>query len=382
MFSIYVHVPFCLKKCSYCDFHSVASKPEDVPQKEFVAALCRKADIQSKKYGLEEREIGSIYLGGGTPTMLSPKSLEQLLNHLSTTFKLSPEIELSIEANPETLTRPSTALGTCSLTYMLAHLFNRVSVGIQTFSDIQLKKLGRVHDSKTAEKAILSLQEAGCKNISIDLMWGLPGQTVDELQDDLDRAIALGPQHISAYQLTTDRFSDLPSEELSREMWLLAHNKLTSAGFGHYEISNFAKMTSSNSQAHALTHLRASPFRCRHNLNYWHYGEWLGLGPSATGQTGNRRFTVKDDIKKYLISDLEYTIEEIDDGTAFKEYCFMGLRTSDGIEFESFNARHPGLTEKWISKGLAQLNHSGASTFLRLTPDGWLISDTLFSVII
>lgn len=374
MFSIYIHVPFCLKKCSYCDFHSVVLKSKDVPQTELTAAICCETDIQSKKYGLKEKEVASIYLGGGTPTMLSPRYLEQLLNHLSTTFKLSSDVEISIEANPETLTGPYACAPLDHARGMLTHLFNRISIGVQTFSDSQLKKLGRVHDSKTAEKAVFSLKEAGCKNISIDLMWGLPDQTMSELINDLDRAIALGPQHISAYQLTLDKCrsveifgcGSLPEEEMAQEMWLLVHDRLTSAGFEHYEISNFAK----------------EGFRCRHNENYWHYGEWLGLGPSATSQIKNERFTVHKDIKKYLNHEFAYDIEEISEKTAFKEYCFMGLRTSDGIDLERFNARHPNLAKEWISKGLAQLKHSGTSTLLHLTPDGWLISDTLFGAIV
>jgi oxygen-independent coproporphyrinogen-3 oxidase len=370
MFGIYIHIPFCLKKCAYCDFHSLAVAPKDVPQKEYALAVCAELEKQAAKHNLRGKKAESIYFGGGTPTLFDVKYLELILNSIHKNFALADNAEITIEANPETLT--------------IARNFNRLSIGVQTFNDNQLKELGRIHNSKKAAEAVKMAQDANFKNISIDLMWGLPEQTINDAEADIDEALKFGVQHISAYQLTLDenmkeqcRQWKLPDEELSRRMWLMAHDKLTAAGYEHYEISNFAQ----------------KDFRCLHNMNYWRYGEWLGLGSGASSllqiplsltlplQGGGKRegvicfhLTTTKNIPQYLRQDFTYEIEEISKKTAMTEYSFLGLRTSDGIDIDEFDAIYPNLSREWIKHGLAQK----ANKRLSLTIEGMLISNELF----
>ena len=404
MFSIYIHIPFCLRKCPYCDFHSVATQPEDIPQKEYADAVCAELEQQATRHNLRGKTVDTVYFGGGTPTIFKPKYIEQILNHLSATFKLSSEIEISIEANPETII-PSPSP------------FNRISIGIQTFDDLHLKNLGRIHSSQTARDAIRFVQDAGFKNINIDLMWGLPNQTTKELEDDLDSAIKFSPQHISAYQLTLAASATLPDEELAREMFLLVHDKLTCAGYEHYEISNFAKIPPFPPLYKGGV---VGDFRCRHNLNYWHYGQWLGIGCSASSNLvchcesarGGRsnpvnkseragliwltprndaqllRLTSIKNINQYLRRNFTYETEIIDKKTAMAEYCFLGLRTSDGINMADFKSRfgmefddvYPGLWVKWQKQGLTKILKYENTKILNLS--GWLISNELFAQLI
>lgn len=367
MFSIYIHIPFCLQKCSYCDFHSVAMGPEDVPGDAYVKAVIAEAEILAEKYGLRGKEVGSIYFGGGTPTLLETRNVEQVLVSLRKIFEVSPDAEITIEANPETLVNRPT------------HLFNRLSIGIQSFNDAYLQKLGRIHSAQTARKAVKLAQDAGFKNINIDLMWGLPGQTLAELEEDLDEAIKLNVQHISAYQLTLGHKTS--NDDLSIQMFYLINNKLSSANFDHYEISNFAKV------------------RCLHNLNYWHYGEWLGLGSGATSFLGCHprlrgndrrliRFTSSKDISQYLRQNFSYETETISQKTAMAEYCFLALRTSNGINLGGFKQRfgkefdevYPNLRQKWSSLGLTYASTHPCT--YALNEEGWLISDELFQELV
>ncbi len=364
-FGVYIHIPFCLQKCAYCDFHSVAMKPEDVPQREYAEAICAELAKLSAQYELRGREVSTIYFGGGTPTLLEPRNLGTILDALRSTFAVAPDAEISIEANPETLEPRN--LGT------LSHLFTRLSIGIQSFNDKHLQALGRIHSSATAINAVKSAQSAGFKNIGIDIMWGLNGQTIEELKDDLKQAISLNAQHISAYQLTQEPCAQEPPEELARGMFLLVHDTLTAAGFEHYEISNFAR----------------PGFRCRHNEIYWHSGEWLGLGSGATGslRTGTRNLVRRNcskDIKRYLEHDFTYETEAIGRKSEMAEYCFMALRTSDGIDLKDFKQKfriefdeaYPDLQEKWNRAGYT--NSQTHKPTISLNLKGWLISDDLF----
>jgi len=373
MFSVYVHIPFCLKKCTYCDFHSVAARPEDVPQKAYARAIIAETSSLADRYGLRGRKVGTVYFGGGTPTMFAPQYLEMILDAIHDVFSVEAGAEISIEANPETVSPPSRSVPDRQRKDLVG-LFNRVSIGVQTFNDDRLRALGRVHSAETAKNAVKTMQDAGCKNVGVDLMWGLPGQTPAELEDDLGQALGLGTSHISAYQLTyeereEEKFS--VSEDISREMFLMTHNTLTSAGFEHYEISNFAK----------------EGRRCRHNENYWHYGEWLGLGSGATSfirKPSPDRFTANSSIPDYLAHKFGYDTEVITPETAAREYCFLGLRTAAGIDLDDFKRRfgrdfddiYPGLRKKWSNGALASRPSHGNS--LVLTVEGWLISDELF----
>jgi len=371
MFSIYVHIPFCLAKCWYCDFHSLPFEKNKIPENEYVRALCKEIDDLTKKYNLVGREVGSIYFGGGTPSLFKPSSIEVILAELDKHFSIDSDAEITLEANPGAINR-------LERLEQLERL-KRLSIGVQSFNDEMLTKLGRIHSSKEAVDCFNSARGVGFKNVSIDLMWGLSGQSVEDLKKDLDKAISLQPEHISAYQLTVGKSASrqvgksemLPDEELSREMWILVHEKLVGAGYEHYEISNYSK----------------KGFRCRHNENYWNYGEWLGVGSGAVSSLVARRsslvrMTTSKDIDKYLRQEFEYETEEISNKNAMAEFCFLGLRQFDGIDLNQFEKRlgetfegiYPGLIEKWTSDGYAKIGDKRLS----LTVEGMLISDTLF----
>ena len=377
MFSIYIHIPFCLSKCGYCDFHSIAMPLASVPGAEYADAVCLEIERQMKRHNLAGRRVDTIYFGGGTPSILGASNIQKILDAIYRHFSVTEGAEITIEANPETLKHENVET--------LKKLCNRLSIGIQSFDDCFLKKLGRIHNADTARRAVVAARDAGFKNINIDLMWGLPGQGIKDLELDLEKAIELEPQHMSAYQLTSSsefgvRSSKLKwpdiNEEVAREMWLLVHNKLTAAGYEHYEISNFAKAKSSNANAF---------FRCRHNLTYWHYGEWLGVGSGATSQLNYRRWNTIKDIGEYLANNFTrstYEVELVETKTAMAEYCFLGLRMFDGIDLIAFERRfgrnfetiYPHLIEKWAAAGHAECH----SNRFFLTLEGMLISDTLF----
>lgn len=354
--SIYIHVPYCLKKCGYCDFHSIAADEANVPSKAYAEAVCMELVRQIKAYSLEDREVETVYFGGGTPTLLSADNLHKIWKSICSSFSVKKEAEVTVEANPETLKHGNVEALKCFAT--------RLSMGIQTFNDVLLRKLGRIHSAQTANDAVLLAQQKGFKNISIDLMWGLPKQTLLQVEEDLRQTLGLDVRHISAYQLTTDRHdwqSELPDEELSREMFFKVHELFTGSGFEHYEISNFAK----------------PGFRSRHNENYWRYGEWLGLGSGATSSLKLNNETLKRwncsaDIGKYLTKEFTYEEENLTANDISAERRFLALRTADGIPVSEF------MCEDWIKNGWAQIENGR----FKLTLEGWLISDELFQAFV
>ena len=379
MFSIYVHFPFCLQKCHYCDFFSVPLSPDDEMQEKFAKSVVAEIDHLGREFNVLGRRVDSIFFGGGTPTLFDTRHLSTILSGILNRFATIPhETEISIEANPETLKKAKI----CEL----SKLFNRISIGIQSFDDKLLKILGRAHTSATAKRAIKLAKEAGFLNIGLDLMWGLPSQNLSALERDLLCATSFDVQHISAYQLTPEnaeiakwlkkiaKKSPIADEETQIKMMSLCENLLTSKGYEHYEISNFAR------KGH----------RCRHNENYWHYGEWLAAGPAAasffhpeTAACKNFvRITNINMIDDYLEQSYSHNREEIKPKEAMLEFCFMGLRTSDGLDKNAFKTLFGKSIEtiygkifaNWQKRFLA-IDENGR---LRLTKEGRLISNSLF----
>ncbi|MBI5451635.1 MAG: oxygen-independent coproporphyrinogen III oxidase-like protein [Gammaproteobacteria bacterium] len=263
--ALYIHLPWCVRKCPYCDFNSHAA-PGQLPELEYVAALL--ADLEQELPRVWGRTVHSIFLGGGTPSLFSPAALDQLLSGVQARLKLQPGLEITLEANPGTFEqqrfRDFRQLG-----------INRLSIGIQSFSDLQLKKLGRIHNGGEARQAIAMARHAGFDNLNLDLMFGLPQQTLAEAQADLLTALSFEPQHLSYYQLTLEPNTPfahqppvLPHEDTLWQIQCAGLDLLASRGFQHYEIS---------------AHARPGQ-QCRHNLNYWLFGDYLGIGAGAHGK--------------------------------------------------------------------------------------------------
>ncbi len=259
--SIYVHIPWCVRKCPYCDFNSHEARA-DLPEAEYVAALI--ADLESALPQIWGRRVVSIFIGGGTPSLFSAHSIDTLLTAIRTRVNLLPEAEITLEANPGTV-EASKFEG------FRAAGINRVSLGIQSFNERHLKALGRVHDSREARRAI-ELALTHFERVNIDLMYALPEQTLEEARADIDSAISFGTNHLSAYHLTLEPNTlfhhappPLPDHDLAADMQDMVEARLVEAGFEHYETSAFAK----------------PGFRCQHNLNYWTFGDYLGIGAGA-----------------------------------------------------------------------------------------------------
>ena len=316
MKGIYIHIPFCIKKCNYCDFCSFPNMLSR--QGEYIKALNKEAS----SYKGDAVFADTLYFGGGTPSLLDVKSIESIIKTVNANFTISPDAEITIEANPATITEDKAkelhSLG-----------INRISLGAQSFIDAELATLGRAHCADDIEKSFAILRQAGFSNISLDLMYALPGQTMQIWKEDLEKAVSFQPEHISAYMLIpepgtpfTKKFGEEPplSEELQAEMWEFAGDFLDSYGLSRYEISN-----------HALP-----GGECRHNQNVWHGKTYLGLGPSACSFDGKDRFTNAAPLSEWL-SGVSPEIDSVSEEIRRREVFMMGLRTVRGWNKSEFN---------------------------------------------
>ena len=325
MISLYIHVPLCISKCRYCGFYSTAYSPDIAD--EFISGLRQEAALYRDDFS--RRSFSTIYLGGGTPTTLSPNQLGVLTGIVRDHFLMDDGIEFTVEANPKTVTNEK-------LSCLIENGVNRLSLGIQSFSDEILETLGRLHTGRQAADAFRLARTAGFANIGVDLIYGIPGQTVDNWEETLRAAISLGPDHVSVYSLSFDEGSQfkkeadaggtvLPEEEIAADMYGIAVQKLYDAGYGRYEISNFA----------------LPGCECRHNMNYWNRGEYLGLGPGAWSFISAKRRANIADIVKYsqtlssgrMAADFE---EILDKETASRETVLLTLRTMKGVDLLRF----------------------------------------------
>jgi oxygen-independent coproporphyrinogen-3 oxidase len=263
--SLYVHIPWCVRKCPYCDFNSHAVR-DDIPEREYVDALM--ADLDTELPGIWGRRIESVFIGGGTPSLFSPEALDRLLQGVRQRLPLRPDTEITLEANPGTFEqakfREFRALG-----------INRLSIGIQSFDDTMLERIGRIHNGFEARRAVEIAQDSGFDNLNLDLMFGLPGQSRAQALADVQQAIQAGPTHISYYQLTLEpntlfhaRPPQLPDDDIRWDMQEAGQEALGAAGYTQYEVSAYAR----------------AGRRCRHNLNYWEFGDYLGIGAGAHGK--------------------------------------------------------------------------------------------------
>ncbi|MDR1632592.1 MAG: radical SAM family heme chaperone HemW [Dysgonamonadaceae bacterium] len=320
MAGIYIHIPFCKKRCVYCDFFSSThSQMKD----SYVEAVCKELEIR-RDY-LQNETIETIYFGGGTPSQLNPGDFEKIFQALSP-FALHPSPEITLEANPDDLT-------SAYVDSIRPLPFNRVSVGIQSFNDKELKFLNRRHNAETAIQAVKRLQEKGFANISIDLMYGLPGQNETGWRKTIRRAKALSVQHISAYHLTYEENAPLYNrlqkglirpveEEMSVRLFEILMDEMAEAGFEHYEISNFAQ----------------AGYRSKHNASYWNGTHYLGIGASAHSYDGQSRQWNVASIPKYIESQTPDSFEIIDEKTAYNDFILTRLRTAEGIDLEELTS--------------------------------------------
>ncbi len=372
MAGLYIHIPFCASRCIYCGFYSTTSLKW---RQRYVDAVCKEMSLPPAP-SIERGRIDTIYLGGGTPSQLTTDQLRQLFLYINKVYPLTTHHspltpEITIEMNPDDVTPEYAAV--------LPQLgINRVSMGAQTFDDERLRFLHRRHTSSQVPQAVKILRDAGIQNISIDLMYGFPNETLKDWERDIDAALALGVEHISAYCLMIEEGTPLwkltiengewrIDEELERQMYELLIDKLTTAGYEHYEISNFAK----------------PGYRSLHNSSYWQDIPYIGLGAAAHSYDGKRRSWNVSDIKQYIEGieqgerPCEY--EDIDDDTHYNDRITTALRTSDGLELSTLSDRHRRFcmkeAQKFIDDGLLRIvdNH------LALTRKGLFVSDYIMS---
>lgn len=370
MAGIYIHIPFCKRRCIYCDFFSTTQSEK---KSEYVHALVRELEIR-KDY-LDNEEIETIYLGGGTPSQLSQEELEEIFAHIYKVYKVTPDAEITLEANPDDLTPEYVS--------MLRGLpINRISMGIQTFQEETLKLLHRRHTAQQAIEAFKRCREAGFQNISIDLMYGLPGETLETWEQDLQQAIALHPEHISAYHLIYEEGTTLwnlreqnkveeAEEELSLTLFKTLIERLTKAGYQHYEISNFC-----------LPGLHS-----RHNSSYWTGKKYLGCGPSAHSFDGTSRQWNVSSLDKYLegirTGQLDFEIEDLDLYTRYNDFVITSIRTCWGMPLSQLRTNYGEnlynyclrMAKPHIQQGVLEIKEDT----LKLTSEGIFISDGIMS---
>lgn len=339
MKGLYIHIPFCIKKCKYCDFNSFSAcqKEEDA----YLSALF----LEMQKYRGEA--VDTIFIGGGTPTSLSPEQLESLLKNIRNTFVLSKNYEFTIEANPKTLDKEK-------LEVLKKYGVNRLSIGVQSFNDNELIKLGRVHTGLEAEETI-NLAKEYFDNISIDLMCSIPDQTKESFLKNLEKACSLNPTHISCYSLILEEGTplydeaekgnlNLPDEDTEREIYDIACHEMEKHGYLQYEISNFAK----------------SGFESRHNTKYWSCDEYIGIGLSAHSYLDGIRFSNTDDFSSYIKGEfLSGEREVLSKEDKMSEFMFLGLRMTKGISKTEFRNRFSENLEEVFEKPLLKFKKMG-----------------------
>ncbi len=358
MSSLYVHLPWCVRKCPYCDFNSHPLRT-GLPESEYLRALL---DDFARERSRAPRPIRSVYFGGGTPSLFSPTAFARLLD----AFALPDAAEVTMEANPGTVETAG------SIREYASAGINRVSLGIQSFDDRRLRGLGRIHDGRDARRAALAIREAGFAEFNIDLMYGLPGQTVAEALADLEGAVSLEPTHVSWYQLTIEprtefarRPPKLPAADVLADISEAGQAFLAERGYERYEVSAYARPGS----------------RCRHNLNYWTFGDYLGIGAGAHGKlTGTHGVvrTAKARQPRLYLKDPSPIDTPVDPAALPVEFMMNALRLVEGVAPSCF-AERTGLSDAVIDEVVAALREEGLMEpdRLALTEFGYRHLDTV-----
>lgn len=370
---LYIHIPFCKSKCVYCDFYSLplGAEPPRQRMERYTAALGRQLEELAPRAAAHQ--VDTVYFGGGTPSLLGEKLLRQLLKSVDKHYRVARGAEITLEANPDSAGdwRTLRALRRAGV--------NRLSLGVQSADDRELRALGRPHTFAQAEEAVAAARRAKIKNLSLDLIYGLPGQTMELWQQTLERAAALEPEHLSCYGLKVEEGTplwemregaELPDDDAQADMYLWTVDRLAQLGYAQYEISNFAR----------------PGYESRHNLKYWTLGEYAGFGPGAHSDLGDVRYSYVRDLEAYCrgVEAGESVVDASDripPRERDMEYIMLGLRTVRGVdrrEFE-YRCRLPfapvqAVLERFAATGHALSNQEGR---WRLTPEGFLLSNQI-----
>lgn len=368
--AIYIHVPFCVKKCMYCDFYSVHNRNDEIER--FICSLLKEIESTDETL-LQNWDFISIYFGGGTPSILEPKYIDRILNKLSGKFALSNVIEISLEANP----------GEAPLSRLKNYRksgINRLSLGIQSFHSELLKFLTRIHSVEDCYSIIRNAQSAGFENISIDLINNIPGQSKKMWKEDLKTAIELNPNHISAYSLTVEKGTvlhqkikegsiNMPTEKVDVDMFNITHETLDRNGYPAYEISNFAP----------------TGYECVHNLGYWKLQPYLGFGPSAHSYDVTRRYWNTPSLDDYIES-VETDIspvcgeEILSLNDKFNELVFNGLRMKNGVLIDELIRAFSGNFQEYLNKKLKKWKYLQVDgSHIKLSKNGMIFADEISS---
>lgn len=372
---IYIHIPFCKSRCIYCGFYSTMNKEL---KERYVDALIREIHMRKDDFArlgtsLSPSSTSTVYFGGGTPSSLSVCDIERIVGALESTFNGTPS-EVTLEMNPDDVTKD----------YIKAVRqmgINRISMGIQTFDDSRLQFIRRRHNASQAEKAVMTIREEGIHNVSIDLMFGFPNQTMDEWVTDIDKAIALHPTHISAYSLMYEEDTPLfrmlqkgeinqIDDETSLAMYTELINRLTANGYEHYEISNFAM----------------PGYRSVHNSSYWHDTPYLGFGAAAHSYNKDTRSWNIPDLKKYIESIesgvLPSESEVIDADTHYNDLITTALRTREGLNLDDLPQKYREYALVNARKSISEHLLEATDSHIRLTREGLFVSDMVMSELI
>lgn len=358
---LYIHVPFCSKKCRYCDFYSVSFKKMQVSL--YVDAVLRNIKYYSDKSILTD----TVYFGGGTPSLLISEQISLIIDQIKSSFKLSENPEITLEANPNTLTYEK-------LSELRRAGINRLSIGVQSMLDNELGFLGRTHTAERAVKAVYDAEKAGFDNISCDLMIALPEQTADNLIYSIDCMTQLPIQHISAYILKIEEGtpfdsdeirSAIPDEDTSAELYSTMVERLHEKGFLQYEVSNFAK----------------NGFESRHNCRYWKCLDYIGIGPSSHSCYNKKRFAVKADLQEFIVSPVQTVYITDNSPCGFEEYAMLRLRLAEGLRLSDVETHRNDIIKKippLVKAGYAK--YDGET--IALTEKGFLMSNSVIEYLI
>ncbi len=363
--AIYVHVPFCVRKCVYCDFASFAGR-EGQWHDYFEALGC---ETRAWADGLRAYEARSVFFGGGTPSLVPAEYIAMQLDRLRAVMPIAPDAEITLEANPGTLTAQK-------LDTWLRAGVNRLSLGIQSFDDALLKNLGRIHSADEAEVAVHMARHAGFDNISLDLMYALPEQSLAAWRDTLDRATTLPIRHISAYSLIVEPDTEMarrvargevavPDDDQVNEMQRMATARLHRAGFERYEVSNYAQ----------------PGFESRHNMTYWMGGDYLGLGSAAHSLVGGERFENPPELARYISGERRLNVHALSVAERREEAIMLETRTCRGLDMASWRQRFGDDFERTHARAIAKLEYYGLIELmggcLRLTEPGMELQDSV-----